>query len=607
MSNGIPPTDILVAIGTRPEAIKMAPVMFALREQPWARVRVLLTAQHRELLDQTLAFSGRATDAEDGGLAASRLSWALVIQHCPSNCHSHTAQQWSGIASGSFVAPDHEYPSHLELRLTATDSGGASATTSIELFPETVDLTFASTPAGATITVGPTAETAPFTRTVIVGSANSVSAATSQSIGGTTYRFGSWSDGGAATHNITAPALPATLTATFVPNRAPTAAASATPTGGESPLAVSFDGSGSGDPDPGDVLTYAWDLDGDGAFDDATGVTAQRTYTAPGPVSVRLRATDQYGAEGISSPVVVTIADTQAPTVAITGPAGTVAGTQTVTATAGDGGSGIAGVRFLLDGVALGSEDTTAPYSTSWDTTQAANGQHSLTAVARDVAGNTTTSDPMSVDVQNGSTCPAGQWRAEYFANVTLTGSPTVVRCEQAIDNSWGGGGPTGAGVGTDNFSVRWSGRFSFVGASTSFAATADDGIRVRLDGTLVIDQWRDQAATTFLSRRSVTPGLHDVSVEYYERAGSAVARVSWRDGLVAAYSFDEASGATVNDRSATGNPGTISGASRSISSRTASSRAATAAVSSGNGNRSAGTLPRNTFTSVTVSGPPRP
>ena len=53
---------------------------------------------------------------------AARLSWSLVMQHCPSNCHTHPVQDFPGVASGSFVAPDHEYPSYLELRLTATDS-----------------------------------------------------------------------------------------------------------------------------------------------------------------------------------------------------------------------------------------------------------------------------------------------------------------------------------------------------------------------------------------------------------------------------------------------------------------------------------------------------
>lgn len=46
---------ILVAVGTRPEAIKMAPVVIALRREPWAEVRVLATAQHRDMLDQVLA------------------------------------------------------------------------------------------------------------------------------------------------------------------------------------------------------------------------------------------------------------------------------------------------------------------------------------------------------------------------------------------------------------------------------------------------------------------------------------------------------------------------------------------------------------------------
>ena len=86
-------------------------------------------------------FSGHATDAQSGTLAASALTWSLVLQHCPSTCHEHPLQTYTGTASGSFVAPDHEYPSHLELRLTATDPGGLSNTTTVQLDPQTVDLT----------------------------------------------------------------------------------------------------------------------------------------------------------------------------------------------------------------------------------------------------------------------------------------------------------------------------------------------------------------------------------------------------------------------------------------------------------------------------------
>lgn len=55
---------IMVVIGTRPEAIKMAPVVLALREQPWADVRVLATAQHRQMLDQVLAVFGIVPDID---------------------------------------------------------------------------------------------------------------------------------------------------------------------------------------------------------------------------------------------------------------------------------------------------------------------------------------------------------------------------------------------------------------------------------------------------------------------------------------------------------------------------------------------------------------
>ena len=71
-----------------------------------------------------IAFSGSATDPQEGSLPASALSWTVILHHCPSTCHTHTIQSFVGVATGSFTSPDHEYPSHLELRLTATDSGG---------------------------------------------------------------------------------------------------------------------------------------------------------------------------------------------------------------------------------------------------------------------------------------------------------------------------------------------------------------------------------------------------------------------------------------------------------------------------------------------------
>ena len=126
------------------------------------------------------------------------------------------------------------------------------------------------------------------------------------------------------------------------------------------------------------------------------------------------------------------------------------------------------------------------------------------------------------------SSCPIGQYKASYFANQTLSGTPATERCESAINYDWGSSSPSGSGVGPDNFSVRWAGTHSFATTGTyTFTATADDGVRVYLDGTLVIDQWKDQSATTYTASRTVTAGNHELRVEYYENGGDAVARFS--------------------------------------------------------------------------------
>jgi hypothetical protein len=108
-------------------------------------------------------------------------------------------------------------------------------------------------------------------------------------------------------------------------------------------------------------------------------------------------------------------ADVTPPSVAITapGPGATLTGTITVTATAADNSGVVAGVQFFLDGVPLGPEITTAPYSTAWNTQTTANALHSLTARARDGAGNQTVSTAIAVTVANStSSDPAvvGLW-----------------------------------------------------------------------------------------------------------------------------------------------------------------------------------------------------
>jgi len=165
-------------------------------------------------------FSGHATDAQDTTIPASALSWSLIIHHCftPSDCHTHVIANYTGVASGSFNAPDHEYPCWLELQLTATDSGGLTSTTSVRLDPKTVVLTFRTNPGGLVLddlVVNEAARTTPFSATVVVGSANTVSAPSPQQFNKSTYYFSSWSDGGPQSHTVTAPAVNTTYTATY--------------------------------------------------------------------------------------------------------------------------------------------------------------------------------------------------------------------------------------------------------------------------------------------------------------------------------------------------------------------------------------------------------
>jgi glucose/arabinose dehydrogenase len=103
----------------------------------------------------------------------------------------------------------------------------------------------------------------------------------------------------------------------FAENTPPTAKIDTSATYGPLPLTVNFSGASSFDPDPGDVLAYAWDLDGDGAFDDSTAVAPSRTYTAAGNVEVKLRATDPDGATNVAT---ATIAAGNTPPVVTMGP-----------------------------------------------------------------------------------------------------------------------------------------------------------------------------------------------------------------------------------------------------------------------------------------------
>jgi glucose/arabinose dehydrogenase len=168
----------------------------------------------------TISFAGSGSDPEDGGLGAAAMTWRVDFFHDDGNRHSHPVMPpTSGITGGSFsAAPDIETSPNVWYRitLTVTDSAGLASTTSVDVLPNKVSLTLATDPPGLAVSLdGAAAVASPLTFTSVVGVNRSIGVAASQSLGGKSYAFTSWSDGGAATHTIAAPATGTTYTATF--------------------------------------------------------------------------------------------------------------------------------------------------------------------------------------------------------------------------------------------------------------------------------------------------------------------------------------------------------------------------------------------------------
>lgn len=158
-----------------------------------------------------------------------------------------------------------------------------------------------------------------------------------------------------------------------------------------------------------------------------------RTFSN-GQHTVAAVASDSLGNTVWTTPIVVTVSnvasnDTTAPTVSLTSPAAgsTVAGTTALSATASDN-TGVAGVSFTVDGTVVGSEDSSAPYQFSWNSSTVPNGSHTIRAVARDAAGNTATSSAVTVTINNGTadtTSPTVSVSAPA-SGATVSGTVTI-------------------------------------------------------------------------------------------------------------------------------------------------------------------------------------
>ncbi len=119
-------------------------------------------------------------------------------------------------------------------------------------------------------------------------------------------------------------------------------------------------------------------------------------------------------------------------------------------------------------------------------------------------------------------------WKGEYWSNRRLDGSPALVRNDGTIDFRWGAGAPV-AGLPADDFSVRWSRKVEFRPGVYRLQAWADDGIRVYVDGKLVLDEWHASNGNETYVADVALNGQRQMVVEYYERSGDASVKFWWR------------------------------------------------------------------------------
>lgn len=167
-------------------------------------------------------------------------------------------------------------------------------------------------------------------------------------------------------------------------------------------------------------------------------------------------------------------------------------------------------------------ESTRAPYSFVWE---ASPGSYEIRAFATDVTGQTGQSAIVPFTVIGAS---SQGLLGEYFDNMNLT-ARRVVRFDPTVNFDWGNDSPDPL-IGPDTFSVRWTGQIKPRFSQTyTFTVTADDGVRLWVNGRLIVDQWIDQSPTSHSGTIALQANqLYMIRMEMYENGGGAVAKLEW-------------------------------------------------------------------------------
>lgn len=388
----------------------------------------------------TLTVAVRATDAEQGTLAAAALSWWVELYH---GNHSHPFHPVTTGNGGRFGIPRTGHPDadvFLRVYARAVDAGGLVDTTFVDIPPRVVSLTLASDPAGLQLTLDGQPHVTPYSEQTVAGMERVIRPVDPQEAAGSDFSFRAWRDAAAFERTEILPDTSVTFTAQFdavgAANAAPEVALLA-PAAGTSvvvngTLTVSAEAS---DPD-GDDFTVTFTLDDAPVLTlPSSGprpFTGTITPTATGRRRLGVRAEDSRGKRRTAEAreLIVLAADGSdvlAPTVNLTAPADgseDLSGNLTVTANATDH-VGVTEVVFALDDSVFATV-AAPPYTATLPATAAfASGAHTVRVRARDAAGNWSDWSRAVVSFAGGVTLESGFSVATWVTG--FSGYPTAM------------------------------------------------------------------------------------------------------------------------------------------------------------------------------------
>ena len=429
-----------------------------------------------------------------------------------------TATIGSISASGLYTAPSLSSSQTAAITATSQADSTKSATASVTINPPPVPITVAVNPQSGTLTANQTLQFS----AAVSGSSN-------QQITWTTT-LGSISSNGLYTAPTVSSAQTATVTATSQADPTKSAAASVTVNPAPVPVNVTVT------PQSG-TLTANQTLQFSAAVSGSTNqqvtwtttlgsISSSGFYTAP---SVSSSQTATIKATSLADPTKSATASLilnppPVPiSVTVTPQSGTLTANQTLQFSAAVTGSANQLVAWTTTLGSISSAGLyTAPAVVS--TNQTATILATSAADPTKSAAATVTITPPAVP-----SCGAPSLNAFtgcYYQDRSF-GVLGFSRIDPQINFNWTAT-PPGNGVGPDNFTIRWTGYFTFQASSYAFTVASDDGSRLFIDGVLAIENWGEHPAIPATATIPLTAGSHLIQLDYEQLSGAASTALSW-------------------------------------------------------------------------------